>query len=217
MRIVSYIAAVVCGGMLAIVATLLACWAGAESPSRVRATGPIRAAAATPQLPPQTPAEKRQPLEPRYLALDPAGIAERLGGGKVADILRHPDRVTSALLTPSIHHRSTLELEPRTEEVVVAAEVAATIAEALLDPARNRQVNASKPCFPRYGWQLTYCRDDDRVYLYVCFECMILHAEHEGRGGGLHIDEIGPELHSAALAIFPGDEALAQVAPRGRN
>lgn len=204
--------------MLAIAAALVACWAGAESPGRAKASaGPIRAAAAGLQSPPQPSVEKRRPRVPRYLALDGAGLAERLGGDRVADVLRHPDRVTSALLTPAIHYRSTLELEPRTEEVVVAADVAATIAEALLDPARNRQVNASKPCIPRYGWQLTYCRGDERVYLYVCFECMILRAEHESRVGGLHIDEIGPELGSAALAIFPGDEALAKVALPARE
>ena len=210
MRLVSHYAAALAGLMLAVASVIGLCLVNPVPQELATNATPTGAAVAieTEKSPHSISELGLESREPPFKSLDASGLAELLGGPQVEAALRNPSKVTAALLTPKLGAPpATYAL--RSAEVDLPPPVAARFAELLLDPGRNRQMNAVKPCVPRYGLRLTFVRGDNRALAYFCFECATVRVEStSGLLGGSHFDSIEYDLLLAALDVFPADEKL---------
>jgi hypothetical protein len=218
MRWTSYLLAIGLGACLAVLVFVAVCLVkGVPERSPVSV---VKIAAPVEQTKVVNKRKEPRPEVPRYKQLDAAGMAKLLGGSQVESALRQPDKVTSVLLAAKIlpERIPPSQLAARTMEVEVAPELAARLAETLLDPQRNRQINGVKPCVTRYGWKVSFIRGEEQIDLYFCFECAIL-AVYQGDKfvGGSHIDEIIEELLAIATTLFPGDPALLEQVEHERK
>lgn len=146
-------------------------------------------------------------------------LTKILGGDQVVAVLRKPDKVKAALLLrPDDDHGTDAtpdQFKLASEELSVSSDAAARIANAIVDPRSNLQLSAGKGCMPSYEVRFTYVAGKDRVDLYLCFACDFLMVYLNGNQvGGSHIDNVHQTLIREALALFPDNAGLLELANR---
>jgi hypothetical protein len=143
-------------------------------------------------------------------------LVEQLGGERVAEILRNPDRVEAVLLAPPdppggdwLPHEYKVVSEATSVPDVVASDISQT----LLNPNLHRILgDGAYSCTVQWGVRITYVAGPHRVDLYLCFTCSDLAVYLDGKLVGemkfLFVEE---RLLRAARRIFPDNAELRKL------
>jgi hypothetical protein len=137
-------------------------------------------------------------------------IAISLGGAEVIEILRHPDKVEAVLLEKpgSFGSGRPADYRERAESANVPLDIAKRIADILT--TEHRQHTAPKGCQPTYGVRLRYIAGDERVDIYLCFECATLQVlQNDQSVGWMNFDLIWTDIMHDVRRVFPNDPGLA--------
>ena len=136
-------------------------------------------------------------------------FADMLGGEGGIATLKAPDRVEA--------HRVKFDFatgyDPHNYKVTsvavpVSHEVVTGIVDALFR-LKSYVGEGKKMCSPNYGVRLTFHRENDRVEVFLCFECDILLVVRNGSiTGGENFDEIHDDLLRVVKALFPNDREI---------
>lgn len=147
-------------------------------------------------------------------------LIESLGGAQVAAVIKNSQRTEVALIEPPDDKQSHppnefVDIgEPRTSP----GELAQDFRRILLDPNENvRYAGMSKSCIPRYGVRVSFFAGQDRVDVYLCFECAIMATCLNGEPAGENNFELAyRQLISDIRKIYPDDDGLAKLEARWR-
>ena len=98
--------------------------------------------------------------------------------------------------------------------VVLDARMAQEVT-AALGSSRSYSWDSMKKCTPRYGVRLAFIQGEQRMEVYLCFECDMLETAKDGTPvDGEDFDAIRPVLVRAAKSAFPSDPVIQGLAER---
>lgn len=144
----------------------------------------------------------------------------QLGGELVRAALRNPERAEAVLLKPASEyptgepHDFVAASDPQFIDSAVAADIGQILNTRSLFPAPA----GAKACIPNYGVRLSFYSGNDRVDIYLCFECAILVIELNDKSPiGLNFDYAYHRLITAVCKIFPDNDRLAKLAQKRRG
>lgn len=129
------------------------------------------------------------------------------------ETLKRPTRIQAFRIKADLTNRpdDPHDYEVLSEAVPVPTTMAAKIVN-LLITLKTFVGDPKVSCIPLYGVRLVFLRDDDRVDVFLCFECQLLLVAHNGVvTGGEGFGEIHGELLRAAKALFPKDREIQDL------
>jgi hypothetical protein len=127
--------------------------------------------------------------------------------------LNEPTRVEAYRLHAD---QTNLPLDPQDYEIISEAiavphDMATEVSDALVT-LKTYVGGPKKACVPIYGVRLTFHRGEDRVDVFLCFECGILVVAQNGSlKGGNDFDGIRDDLLRAVKTLFPKDQEIQDL------
>jgi hypothetical protein len=154
-----------------------------------------------------------------YVEIDgPSPIPRLFGGSGNMTIVREATRVEAYRLAPPAGSRpmedyiSPLDFETASEPIAVPTAMAESLATTLLS-ADTYQWDTAKACgYPVYGVKLSFFRGNDRVDVFLCFQCRDLAVTRDGQmfGGG-DFSRMDRTFVEAVKKLFPDDAEIQPI------
>ncbi|OWK45465.1 hypothetical protein [Fimbriiglobus ruber] len=142
-----------------------------------------------------------------------AEVTTLLGGPDAVTTIQKADKVEAYRLDPK---PGAVEPAVVGDAVPVPAPLATKIATALTADSTYAW-DFAKGCKPNYGVRLSFFRGSDRVDVFLCFECDLLRADHNGaRGAAKDFDPGRPAFVKAVKELFPKDPVVQALNEIGR-
>lgn len=139
-------------------------------------------------------------------------FADSVGGNEGIETLKNPTRVEAH----RIKHRGDdysdyKNYEVISEAVPVSNELATVLVRDLFT-LKSFVGEPKKACMPNYGIRLSSLREDDRVEIYLCFDCaLLLVVRNSSVVGGKDFGRIEENLLRVVKTLFPNDHEIQDL------
>jgi hypothetical protein len=148
-------------------------------------------------------------------------ISYIFNGESGTEIVRHPDKV-EAYRIDEFHSSPTKNrienYQVLSGPVRVPSALASELATAILSSESYIWEDLALSCTPRYGVCLSYFRGNNRVDIFICFECTVLLVSRDGNiSGGKGFDPMQPTLVRAVKTLFPSDQVIQAIEEKQRR